>query len=92
MTAPVDQQQGNAAPPMPPVDPGNAMLGEVPATFQCTPVNVQPGGQRLALTIRTQSTTLTVLLARDDAGRWRDVLSEAIGRMNGLIVPPGAQG
>jgi len=78
-----------AVPPMPPVDPGNHLLSEVPATFSCTPVN-GPGGQRLALTIRTQSTTLTVLLVKDDAKRWRDVMTEAIGKMSGLIVPNGA--
>lgn len=92
MNAPAEVNGQPQTPAMPPVDPGNQMLGEVPATFQCTPVNVQPGGQRLAFTVRTQSTTLTVLLQKDDAQRWRDVLSEAIGRMNGLIVPPGAQG
>lgn len=77
-------------PPMPPVDTGNPMLSEVPASFQCTPVN-GPGGQRLALTIRTQSTTLTVLLVKDDAARWRDVMTEAISKMSGLIVPNGTQ-
>lgn len=78
-------------PQVPPLDTGNQLLSEVPAIFACTPVN-GPGGQRLALTIRTQSTTLTVLLARDDAGRWRDVLTEAIGKMNGLIVPTHVNG
>lgn len=78
-------------PQMPPVDPGNPLLAEAPATFQCTPVN-GPGGQRLAVTIRTSSTTLTVLLVRDDAGRWRDVMTEAIGKMSGLIVPTHVNG
>lgn len=70
----------------PPIDPGNDLLSEVPATFSCTPVN-GPGGQRLAFTVRTGSTTLTIFLVKDDATRWRDVMSEAIGRMSGLIVP-----
>ena len=75
--------------PVPPIDTGNQLLSEVPATFSATPVN-GPGGQRLALTIRTASTTLTILLIKDDAGRWRDVMTEGIGKMSGLIVPNGS--
>ena len=44
-----------------PVDTGNGLLSEVPA--QVTTALMQtPHGQRLALTVRTASTTLTVLL------------------------------
>lgn len=75
-------------PPMPPVDTGNPLLGECQAILQCTPVNT-PAGQRLAVTIKTQSTTLTVFLIKDDAGNWRDALSDGVGRMNGLIIPGG---
>lgn len=70
----------------PPIDTGNPLLNEVQAMLQATPVNT-PRGQRLALTVRTGSTTLTVLLAKDDAGRWRDVISEGVGKMTGLIIP-----
>lgn len=73
-------------PQAPPLDTGNTLLSEVPATLSCVPVN-GPGGQRLALTIRTQSTTLTVFLVKDDAQRWRDVISEGVGNLVGLIIP-----
>ena len=77
--------------PVTPMDTGNPILSEVPATFSCTPVN-GPGGQRLAFTVRTGSTTLTIFLAKDHAINWRDVMSEAIGQMSGLIVPTSANG
>lgn len=73
-------------PQMPPLDPGNPILAEAQAILSCTPVN-GPGGQRLAMTIRTATTTLTIFLAKDDAGRWRDTMSDGIAKMNGLIVP-----
>lgn len=56
-----------------PVDLGNQLLGETPAQL-ATALLDTPAGQRLALTIRTASTTLTVLLGaggRQDVGRRR---------------------
>ena len=44
----------------PPVDAGNALLAETPAQLS-TALLGTPAGQRMALTIRTASTTLTVL-------------------------------
>lgn len=74
---------------MPPVDTGNPLLNEGPAILQATPVNTA-AGQRLALTIKTPTTTLTILLIKDDAGNWRDTISEGIGKMSGLIIPNGS--
>jgi len=76
-------------PEMPPVDTGNPLLNEGPAILQATPVQT-PAGERLALTIKTTTTTLTILLIKDDAGRWRDTITEGVGRMNGLIVANGS--
>ncbi|NUS26053.1 MAG: hypothetical protein HOV92_17775 [Streptomyces sp.] len=69
----------------PPVDPGNAMLGETPAQMTCALMDT-PRGQRMALTVRTASTTLTVLLARDDAEQWGELITATAGRMSGLIL------
>jgi hypothetical protein len=83
------QVTGDQLPPMPPVDPGNAILNEGPAIMMATPVNTA-AGQRLALTIRTPQVTLTILLIKDDAGRWRDTMTEGIGKMSGLILANGS--
>lgn len=70
----------------PPFDMGNRYISEVPA--ECTTGLVKtPGGQRMALTIRTTSATVTVFLAKDVAERWRDQISAEISAMSGLILP-----
>ena len=77
-----------------PLDTGNGLLAETPA--QVTTALMQtPHGQRLALTIRTASTTLTVLLAGDDARTWGKHITSAADQMSaaGLIVAgPGTNG
>ena len=78
------------APQVPPVDPGNQLLSEVPALFTAA-LFATPQGQRLALTVRTASTTLTVLLAGPDARNWAQQLAAAAEAMStaGLIVANG---
>jgi len=77
---------------VPPFDQGNGLLGETPA--QMTTALIQtPAGQRMALTVRTPSTTVTVLLAGKDAQEWARALTKAADTMSssGLIVAgPGA--
>jgi hypothetical protein len=85
MTTPVPQE-------VPPFDQGNALLGETPAQMSASLIGT-PVGQRLALTIRTPSTTLTVLLAGKDAQSWAAMLTKTADMMSasGLIVAgPGA--
>ena len=73
--------------PVPPVDPGNRLLGPVPAELTCAVLGT-PAGQRLALTIRTGSATLTVFLDKAAAGSWAAAISGNAGRMSGsgLVV------
>ena len=73
-----------------PVDQGNPLLGETPARLSLTLVET-PQGQRLAVTIRTPSTTLTILLNSADAKTWAGLLSGAAAQMSasGLIVANG---
>jgi hypothetical protein len=77
-----------------PVDAANALLSETPA--QVTTALMQtPHGQRMALTIRTASTTLTVLLGGEDARNWGRHITSAADQMSvkGLIVAgPGTNG
>ncbi len=77
-------------PAMPPVDQCNQLLGEVPSVMSTALIET-PAGQRMALTIRTASTTLTVLLNDADAMEWASNLSSTAAKMSaaGLIVANG---
>lgn len=75
-------------------DLGNGLLAETPANLVTALVET-PQGQRLALTIRTASTTLTVLLGAADAHTWSGQVAAAADQMSqsGLIVArPGTNG
>lgn len=77
--------------PIPPVDPANQLLAETPAQLTTGLIDT-PAGQRLALTIRTPSTTVTVLLQGADAKTWAAVLTREAATMSqtGLIIANGA--
>jgi hypothetical protein len=82
--------------PQPPevlVDQANPLLGETPARLAAGLLET-PHGQRLALTVRTPSTTLTVLLNNADAKTWAQLISQAAAQMSasGLIVANGHVG
>ena len=72
-------------------DEGNKLLGELPAQLT-TDVIDTPAGQRLALTIRTPTTTLTVFLQGADAKNWAHQLSSEAAVMSGtgLIAANGS--
>jgi len=74
-------------PPPTPLDQGNQFLAETPAQLT-TSLAGTPQGQRLALTIRTSSTTLTVLLSAADAATWARQLTTTAGQMSktGLVI------
>ena len=78
----------------PPVDAGNPLLAETPS--QLTTALLQTaGGQRLAVTIRTPSTTLTLLLGKADADAWAVNLKNAAVQMSGsglIVAAPGLNG
>ncbi len=88
MTTPAGAQEQQVA--VPPYDPGNTLLGGTPAQLSCALVPTE-AGQRLALTIRTVSTTQTVFLDRQDADLWASQIKAAASAMTGLILAgPGA--
>lgn len=75
-----------------PFDAANPLLAEIPANMSTALVDT-PNGQRMALTIRTASTTLTVLLGQEDARTWGGNISKTADRMSkaGLVIAgPGA--
>jgi len=71
-------------------DEGNKLLGELPAQLS-TDVIDTIAGQRLALTIRTPTTTLTIFLRGPDAKNWAKQLSSEAAVMSdsGLIASNG---
>lgn len=80
-----------AAGAMLPVDPGNTLLAQSPSALFTTLIDT-PAGQRLALTIRTSSATLTVLLEQPDAKAWAGNLTSKASEMSGsgLVVANGS--
>lgn len=75
-------------------DPGNPLLTKVPARLD-TGQLASPMGQLAVLTIRTGSTTTTILLTADEVKDWSQRIGGLAGSMsqNGLIVvPPGQIG
>ena len=74
-----------------PFDQGNGLLAETPAQMQTALIDT-PAGQRMVLTIRTASTTLTVLLSAADAKQWGSNLVGTAAKMSasGLVVAGAA--
>lgn len=72
--------------PMPtPFDTGNQLLGEQPAQMATRVVNT-PMGERLAMTIRTPSATMTVFLSGIDAKMWARQLATVAEPMSGSAL------
>ncbi len=73
--------------PAAPFDTGNSLLGEVPAQLATALIDT-PAGQRMALTIRTASATLTVLLSAEDGRAWGANITGTAKQMSaaGLVV------
>lgn len=67
-------------------DLGNRYLSEVPSELTTTKVRT-PQGQRLAVTLRTTSATVTVFIDRATVRAWSDHLSTEHGGMTDLILP-----
>ena len=76
--------------PPPPFDPGNALLAETGAQLSTALVQT-PGGQRMVLTVRTSSATLSVFLQGGDAKVWARNIGALAGQMSeaGLIIANG---
>lgn len=77
--------------PVPLFDAGQQQIAEVPAMLSVATVDTS-AGQRLGLTLRIPNGTVSVLLDRKDAEKWRDDLARGIAAMHGLIIPNGSTG
>jgi hypothetical protein len=78
MTVP---QQG---PPL--VDQGNTLLNHVPARMDSGTVDIPGTGKLGVLTIRTGSTTLTIMLSAADLRDWAGIMSGLADQMTGGLV------
>ena len=76
---------------VPPFDLGNHLLAETPSQLT-TQVRDTPAGQRLILTVRTTSATVSVMLDGPDAKAWAAQVTRDSAAMSGsgLIVANGA--
>lgn len=70
---------------LPPFDPGNQLLSIGDSSLTVS-VQQTPLGQRLCATVRTNSTTVTAFLAKDEVDQWIQVLQHGKGQMSGLIL------
>jgi len=78
-------------PGLPPVDPGNPLLSEQPAIMVLGKV-ATPTGERMTLTIRTTSATLTVMLDGKAAQQWAAQLTRMADRMSAAGLVTGTAG
>jgi len=67
-----------------PWDPANTLLHETTAQLTTEGVNT-PDGPRLAVTIRTNSTTTTVFLRKGNALAWGEKITADASRMAGVV-------
>ena len=68
-----------------PFDTGNNLLSIVDSNLTVSPQQT-PVGQRLAATVRTVDTTLTLFLTKDEVDAWIALLQKGKAGMNGLII------
>jgi hypothetical protein len=72
-----------------PFDPGNPYLGETPTHVTYAVVDT-PGGQRLAITFRTPSTTFTVFADKANGQSWHRMMGQQLDRMSSIQVVPAS--
>lgn len=76
--------------PQLPVDPGNPLLAAQPSQIFTAIANT-PVGQRLIMTLRTPSTTLTLFLDKNEAANWgAQITGESVKMSGSGLFIPGA--
>jgi len=65
-------------------DAGNSLLAERPAQLTTSRLAMPGYPERVCLTIRTETTTLTVMLSKADSLSWAAQLKTEAGQMSGL--------
>lgn len=67
------------------IDPSNRLLNQTPSVLTTGRIQT-PMGDRGVITIRTDSATLTVMLAKPELMNWIKSLQEMASQMSGLAV------
>ena len=67
------------------IDVGNPLLAQVPARLDGGTIDIPGAGRMAVVTIRTASTTLSVVLSAEELGKWAQILSGMHASMNGAI-------
>ena len=70
------------------LDIRNTLLGRVPALLETGSVTA-PQGTLGIVTIRTASTTMTVLVTRDELADWIRVLQDQLGKLSSTRLVTG---
>jgi len=74
-------------PPPAAFDLGNPLLAPVPARLDLTSADLHDGGGKIGLvTVRTPSTTQTVMLTAEDLRTWAGLLTGLADQLTGGIV------
>lgn len=80
-----------AVPQLPPQDPGNPHISPGECSLSIANVKLSApgadGGDRVLLTVRTTSATISVFLDRDSAERWADMIGNASRMCSTILVP-----
>ena len=71
-----------------PFDQGNTLLAEGPAMLTVEPVGEPGRQQKMAVTIRTPSTTLTVILDRAHGKLWAQRIADGAAGLQPLLAAP----
>lgn len=71
------------------IDAGNNLLAERPATIVTSRLAMAGYPERVCLTVRTETTTLTVLLSKADALAWSAQLKTEAGGLSGTGLLTG---
>lgn len=83
MTTPTPEQAAQQAQQVPFIDVGNPILGMGPARLDVGIVTQPDGTKTAILTVRTQSTTTTVMLGAQDLAVWANLLDGLRDQMGG---------
>lgn len=76
---------------MPFYDLANPLFAAVPARLDTGTIDIPGRGRFAVLTIRTASTTMSVVLGKNDLRTWSGVIADLTGRMSGLARPSAAE-
>lgn len=76
------------------IDAANPLLAQVPTRMDSGTIDIPGSGKVAIVTIRTASTTLSVIMSAEELRTWSDILSRLAASMpggSGIVVPSAAE-